>query len=258
MGPKKTFPDVRKHIDQALKIDPSIPEVHAQLGAFYMFGDWNWAAAESEIKRAIELDPNIPLQSLYGFWLAAHDRLPDALASIRRGLEFDPLAAPRKNELAMCYNWMRQYDQAIIAAKEAIELDSNFVLAFPQLGLAYTQKRMHKEAIAELHVGASLAKGMPAIRGMLGYAYVAAGQKAEAQKELDDLKDASKLRFGSALAIARIHAALGEKDEAFKWLKEACNERDSLVIWLKVDPTLDNLRGDPRFAQLLIDMGLPP
>jgi hypothetical protein len=97
------------------------------------------------------------------------------------------------------------------------------------------------------------------LRGLLGYAYVRAGQPAEAHRVLEELKErAAKGRFGGAFAITRIYAALGERKRAFEWLRKACDERDPLVIWLKVDPTLDNLRKDPEFAQLLKDMGLPP
>ena len=98
----------------------------------------------------------------------------------------------------------------------------------------------------------------PGVRGMLGYAYAVANKRNESQKVLAELKGLSQGRFGFAFPIARIHAALGEKDQAFEWLRKACEERDTQVIWLKVDPTLDSLRSDPRFAQVLQDMGLPP
>jgi hypothetical protein len=93
---------------------------------------------------------------------------------------------------------------------------------------------------------------------MLGYAYAAAEKRAQAHKVLQELKGLAPGRFAFALPIARIHAALGEKDQEFEWLRKAGDERDSAVIWLKVDPTLDGLRSDPRFAQVVKDMGLPP
>jgi hypothetical protein len=94
---------------------------------------------------------------------------------------------------------------------------------------------------------------------VLGYTHARAGQPAEARRVLEELKGlAAKGRFNCPFQIARIHAALGEKDQAFEWLHKACDERDPLVVFLKVDPTLDNLRIDPRFAQVLKDMGLPP
>ena len=153
----------------------------------------------------------------------------------------------------MCYNWMRQPDQAIAEAKRALELDPNFFLAFGELARALTQKGLYDEAIAAIKD-----QGHPRLRGLLGYVYAVAGRTGDAQKVLDELKGMPRRRFGDAFALVRIHAALGENDQAFEWLQKARDERDSLVIWLKVDPTLDNLRSDPRFNKVLEEMGLPP
>jgi tetratricopeptide (TPR) repeat protein len=155
----------------------------------------------------------------------------------------------------MCYNWMRQPDRASAEARNAIELDARLALAYTELGLAHAQKGDHDQAIAALQKGLALG-GHPRVRGVLGFVYATAGKKAEARKLLQELQ-ASPDRFGNAFALARVHAALGEKDEAFEWLRKARDARDTAVIWLKVDPTMDRLRSDPRFAQVLKDMGLP-
>jgi TolB-like protein/Tfp pilus assembly protein PilF len=257
-GPRQTLPEARKYLTQALEIDPGVPGVQAGLGTIFLFHDWDWPAAERALKESGgDLDPSLPTRAVYGFYLAAMGRPADALPVIRQAHELNPLAAAHINELAMCYNWMRQYDQAIAEARKAIELDPNFFPAYGELGRAYAEKGMHSQAIAELQKGLNQGKGHPRIRGLLGYAYAAAGQNAEARKELEELKGPNR-RYGCAFAITRIHAALGEKDQAFEWLRKACDERDSNVIWLKVDRTLDNLRSDPRFTQILKDMGLPP
>jgi serine/threonine-protein kinase len=257
-GPQETYGEAKKYLDMALKFDETLPEAHSGLGVIYLYFYRNWPAAERELKRAFELDPSVPFGNLYGFYLGAMGRLPEALATLQRGQELDPLAALRTNEVAMCYNFMGQHDRAIAEAKKALELDPNFFLAYGELGLAYTQKGMYEEAIAALHEGLKRGRRHPRTQGLLGYAYAKAEQKGEAQKVLEDLRGLPKPQFGHAFASARIHAALGEKDQAFKWLQKACDEREGLVIWLKVDPTLDNLRSDPRFAQVVKDMGLPP
>jgi tetratricopeptide (TPR) repeat protein len=158
----------------------------------------------------------------------------------------------------MCYNWMRSPDETIAAAKKALELDAKFPLAYAELATAYVQGGHCDQAIAELQKALQRGPQHPRVRGMLGYAYAVAGHKAEAQKVLGELKALAPGRFGFAFPIARIHAALGEKLQAFEWLHKSCDERDSAVIWLKVDPTMDNLRTDPRFAKMLTDMGLRP
>jgi serine/threonine protein kinase/tetratricopeptide (TPR) repeat protein len=257
VGPKMTYRDVRTYVDEALKLDPDMADAHAALAAIYLFHDWDWPAAERELNRAIELDPTVPLAWQFkGFALAAKGQLPEAMTNFRRGQELDPLSPGRRIELALCFNWMRQYDEAIVESKKTLELESNFPLAYASLGLAYVQKGMYEEAIAEIQKALSRGQMPPGVRGMLGYAYAMAGNKAEAHKVLDELKGLSPGRFGFAFSIARIHAALGEKELAFEWLRKSCDERDSQVIWLKVDPTMDNLRSDPRFAQVLKDMGL--
>lgn len=259
VGPKTTYHDVRKYVDEALKLDPNLPDAHAMLAVIYLFHDWDWSAAERELNQAIALDPTVPLTwNFLGFTQAVQDRLPNALASIRRGQELDPLSPGRRNELAMCYNWMREYDRAIAEAQKALELDPNFPLAFASIGLAYVQKGMYEEAIAEIQKALNRGQMLPGVKGMLGYAYAMAGKRAEAQKVLEELKGLSQGRFAFALPIARIHAALGEKEPAFEWLRKSCDERDSQIVWLKVDPTLDNLRSDPRYAEVLKEMGLQP
>jgi serine/threonine-protein kinase len=266
-GIRETGPEARKYIEQALKINEDQPEAHAALGALYMFLDWNWDASEREFKRAIEIDPDVLLTwNLYGFCLAARGRLTEAIAKLRHGQELDPLAAPRRFELAMCYNWMRDYDQAIVEARKALSLDPNLVRAYEQWGLALTQKsvaanlkRFDEETLAVLQKGVDFGKRQPLILGLLGYSYVAAGKVAEAHKLLQELDGLARERkYGSALALARIHAALGEKDQALEWLRKACDQRESETFFLKIDPTLDNLRSDSRFNQILKEMGLPP
>jgi serine/threonine-protein kinase len=224
-----------------------------------MFHDWDWAAAERVLNQpGGDLDPALPTRTMYGFYLAAMGRPADALAIIRESKDVDPLAAPRRNELAMGYNWMRQYGLAIAEAKKALELDPNFPLAFAELGVAYAGKGMNEECHAMLHKALDSGQMHPRVQGMLGYIYAMTGKNAQAQMVLGELKGYSQGRFGFALPIARIHAALGEKDKAFEWLRKSCDERDPFVIWIKVDPTLENLCSDPRFAQVLRDMGLPP
>jgi tetratricopeptide (TPR) repeat protein len=256
-GPQQTFPEARRYLDQALKLDADLPEAHAALGAIYLFKDWNWVEAERELRFALSRDPNTILsRNILGFCWGAQGRLDEALASIQRGQELDPRAAARWNELAICYNAMGRFDQAIAAAKKAIDLDPNFVLAYGERGRALSQRNRHEEAIRELKTGVERGKGHPRLRGLLGCAYAKAGKEPEARAELTALL--SDGRYGSALAKARIYATFDEKHEAFEWFHKACDERDSIVIWLQTDPALASLRSDPRFAEVLKEMRLPP
>jgi TolB-like protein/Flp pilus assembly protein TadD len=258
-GPRKVYPEAKKHVDMALQLDEHLADAHSTLAALYLFDDWNWDAAERELKQALALDANVPRTwNNLGFCRAAKGRLPEALADIERAQEVEPLAPLRRNDLAMCYNWLRRYDDAISEARKALELEPRFAFFHSELGLSYIEKKMYAQAIAQLQQEIDHEPGRLRASGLLGCAYAKAGRLAEAHRVLDALVRNAPTRFGSAFAIARIHAALDEKDQAFAWLQRACDERDPLVIWLKVDLTVDALRADPRFASLLRNMGLPP
>lgn len=256
LGPRETFSEARRCAERALQIDDDLQKAHTFLGAVYMFHDWNWALAEHELERGSRGDQHTSSLTLYGFCLAALGRLPEALDSLRRGQELDPLRAAHRNELAMAFNWLRQHDRALAEARRAFDLDPTFPLAYTELGIAYVLQGRPDEAIAQLERAIDLGHKHPGVRGTLGYAYAAAGRRPEALQLVEHLMAAAPGRFGFALPIARIFAALGEADQAFAWLQKACEERAPGVIWFGVDPTFDGLRPDPRFKQVLRDMNL--
>jgi Flp pilus assembly protein TadD len=133
-----------------------------------------------------------------------------------------------------------------------------FPVAHLFLGMAYTQKGRYMEAIAETQKAVDLSGKTPVMLAMLGYAYAAAGERDKASTILKDLLDPGKRKFVSSADIAIISAGLGKKNEAFKWLDRANAEGSTCTISIKLDPKLDGLRADPRFASLLHDSGLPP
>jgi Flp pilus assembly protein TadD len=135
-------------------------------------------------------------------------------------------------------------------------LDPNFVLAHLDLGMAYTEKSMYKEAIGEMKKALVISPSNGLVLSGLGFGYALASKRAEAQSALDQLKELSKQRYVPAVYTAAVYAGLGEKDNAFEWLKKGYEERS--IIRIKVDPTLDPLRSDPRFHDLLRRMNLQP
>jgi serine/threonine-protein kinase len=253
VGSLQNYAKAREYLTKALSIDSSLEFAHSGLGLIAMFRDWDWPEAERELSEGLALDSTAPAENHYGFYLAAMGRPTDALVYIRRAQEANP-SAQRRSELAMCYNWLGQYDQAIVEARKALELDPNFPVAYAELGTALVQQGKYEEAIAEMQKALDRGQNHPLVIGIRGCSYAKAGNKAEAHKVLEDLKGRSK----GAFAIARIHAALGEKDQAFEWLRKSCAERDSRVIWIKVDPTLESLHKEPEFAKVLKEMNLPP
>ena len=155
-------------------------------------------------------------------------------------------------------NWLHEHDKAITEATRALELDPNHPLAHAELAEAYVHKGVPQKAIDHLQPVLERGPAIPQIKGMLGYAYAADGNRAEAQNVLKELEALAPDHFGYAYPIAWIYTALGDKDQAFAWLRRACDAREAAVIWIKVDPKMEKLSKDPKFAEILKEMHLPP
>ena len=246
----------------ALQIDESLPEAHFDLAQVQSRLDWDWAGAERGFKRALELDPNsAEAHRWYGYHLAQMGRSEESIAHAKRAVELDPLepgrpGIGRRGALALAYYFARQFDQALRAEREALEFDSN--LGNRNLfGWVYREKGMYEEAIAEFREALKQNPRDAATLGHLGNAYARAGRVREARECLRQLKQRSDVETVETYSIAIIHAGLGEKDQAFEWLEKAYEERELGVSFLKVDPTLDPLRSDPRFQDLLRRMNFP-
>jgi tetratricopeptide (TPR) repeat protein len=141
--------------------------------------------------------------------------------------------------------------------KKTLELDPNFLSAHWGMGLGYLGQGVYVPAIAEMRKAAELSPRSTLILGLLGEAYAASGSRQEAQEVLEQLEEVSTQRYVTPYIIGRIYAALNEKDEALRWLETAYRERAAWMVYLKVDPRLDNLRSDPRFQGLLRRMNFP-
>ncbi len=159
--------------------------------------------------------------------------------------------------MGCAYYLARQYDQAIAQHLKTLELDPNFVFSSLLITQAYEQKKMYREAIAELSRARPIAQGWHFIEAELACAYALAGRRDEALKILNELKDRAARNWIDPMAIAFVYIELGDQDQAFVWLDKAREERSSWMIWLKVEPKLDPLRSDPRFTGLLQRIGLP-
>src|SRR5579862_5364640 len=255
--PKEVYPTAKAAALKALEIGDTLAEAHASLGWTKALYDGEWAGAEREFKRAIELNPSYgDARLMYGADLRKMGRVEEAIAEYRRAQELDPLSLSSSTFLGLTFYEARQYDQAIEQERKTLELDPNFTQASADLGFAYAQKSMYKEAIAEFEKGLMVSPDDTRTLSGLGYVYAVAGRKAEAQKVLNQLSDLSKERYVEAEGIAHIYTGLGEKDKAFEWLDKAIEEH--AVGDIKAWPDFDPLRSDPRFADLLRRMNLQP
>jgi DNA-binding winged helix-turn-helix (wHTH) protein/TolB-like protein/Tfp pilus assembly protein PilF len=254
IAPKEGFARVQEAATKALELDDTLAEPHNSL-AWVRFDLWDWAGAESEFKRALDLNPNYAAaHQWYAEYLTAMGRFDEAIAEIRRAEQLEPESLIINTIAAQTYYYARQYDQAIEQCLRTLELDPNFEFAYIYLGFAYIQKGMYEEAIAAFRK-AKQWDGTPRMFAMIGIAYATSGDREKARRALHELGPMSKQSYIGRYGIAEINASLGNRDEAMAWLEKEYLEHANLTF-LKVEPCFDNLGEDPRFRDLLRRMGL--
>jgi TolB-like protein/DNA-binding winged helix-turn-helix (wHTH) protein/Flp pilus assembly protein TadD len=243
---------------QAVARGGGMAESHNALGGV-MIGLYNWSQAETELKRAIELNPSYSTEHrIYAALLVTLKRHEEAWEQISQAMRTDPLSLPNNAEVIRTLYYARDYDRAIEQANKAFQLDPNYYRNHFWLARVYAQKGMQVEAIAESE---KVLAAMPdSSVGLTEYAYslAVAGRQPEARKILQRLQEKSKHEFVPAYNFAIIHVALGESDKALDYLQKAYQERDWALMVLAVEPRLDPLRSDLRFRELLGKVRLHP
>lgn len=256
--PHDTYPQAKAAAMKALKIDETLAEARTSLGFVSFIYDWDWLSAEREFRRAIELDPRYANAHHWcALYLTARECLSEALEEIRRARELDPLSLIIEETVGWILYFAGRFDEAIEHYSKALEMDPTFMPAHDGLGLALEQKGMFRRAIREFNEAITLSNGATQSLAARGHAYAVSGKRKLAKKVLDELRSASKQKYVSSYGMALVHTGLGEKVRAFAWLDRAVAERSTDLIWLKVDPRLAPLRGDPRFGALVRRVGLP-
>jgi TolB-like protein len=257
LPPDDTWRRGRKMAARAVALDDSLAEAHAALGFALLCYDRDWAGGERELQRAIELNPNYATaHQWYCFHLSAEGRFAEAVREAQAALEIDPLSPFINQALGWTYYSARDYDLSIERHQKLFEIDPQFALGHFSCGRPYAQKGMHAEAIAEFKLSVELSGGSPVMLAGLGHAYAVAGREKETRHVLARLNEMSRKRYVSSYHIALIYCGMGKLEEAFAWLEKTYAERDAWLIWLRVEPQLDPLRHDPRFADLLRRIGL--
>jgi serine/threonine protein kinase/Flp pilus assembly protein TadD len=250
-------PQARVYAERAIAIDASLAEPHATLGTINR-QLWQWAEAEKEFKRAIELNPNYATAyHWYSVTLLYLGRYDESLAMIQRAHELDPLSSI----ITATISWVqlsRNNPQASIEnLLKLIELDPNFGFAYDNLGLSYLKTGRNAEAVAPLEKAAQLTNRYGVVLGNLGYVYAATGKRTKALAVIKELEEKYARKEANGLSIAAVYTGLGDKDKAFEWLEKDFQNRDGLLPDITVSIPLESLRNDPRFKDLLKRMNLP-
>jgi TolB-like protein/Tfp pilus assembly protein PilF len=252
-SPQESFPPARTAATKAIKLDDTLAEAHTSLAHVLYLYDLDFDGSTREFRRAIELNPNYATAH---HWLGVgpltqSGRFDDAIAECKRAVELDPLSLINNADLGNTYSSARRYDEAIEQLRKTLEMDPGFYYAHWVLGLAFEAKGALDAAIEEYQKARAL-NDDPQVLALLGHAYASSGNKAEAVKILEQLKELSKQRYVSAYSLAIVYLGLGDKEEALRWLEKSYQDRAGYDIGtIKVDPFLDPLRGDPRFEALV-------
>ena len=242
---------------QALQADETLSEAHVSW-ANILVAKHDWAAADREFKKALELNPrNVKALVDYATYdLALTDRLPQAIEQTDRALILDPVSPAVYGMRGLLLICARRYDEAIQQTRKGLEMHPQVIGAQNLLGRAYVQKGMLPQAVAEFNKAEELGVRRAHWAASLAELYVKSGRRAEAEKMLATWSSRPAQEFGHAESMAMIYAGLGRKDEAFQWLDQAYREHWGRLPWIKIEPEYDSLRDDPRFSALLNKMGL--
>lgn len=240
---------------RALALDETYHEAHAIVGFAVWRGDYDWARAEAHLRRALELSPNNSgVHNTFGGFVASQGRFDEALAAIARARDLAPINPNHGLLLGFVLIYARRYEDASREFRVILEGSPSNAPALMGLGIAAALMGSHTEAIQHLQRAASIPVrdpgGPPAY---LGCVYALAGQRAEALRRIEELKRMEN----QAGSVAAIYAVLGERDQALAYLEQALENHEWWISTLKVHPFFDNLRDDPRFADLMRRAGIP-
>ncbi len=258
MSASDAAPKAKAAAMRALELDPTMAEAQTSLATVKFNYDWDWSGAAEGFERAIGLNPGYATAyQRYSLYLIAMGRVQDSFAQIQKARALDPLSLSINFSLGWRLYMARQYDAAIAQSKETLEMDSSYELPHLVLGQAYEQKGNYAEAIPELRKAADLSHGTPLMVSALAHAYARSGNRAEAEKLLAELQAKSSKQYVSPYYLALISIGLGRNEQALDLLDRAFADRSNGLVFLKVEPELDQLRSNPRFIALQKKLGFP-
>jgi TolB-like protein/Tfp pilus assembly protein PilF len=258
LSPQRSFPLAKSAAQRALSLDATLAEAHTSLAFATMLYDRDWDTAEGEFQRALSLKPDYATaHHWYAEYLAFAGRVDEALEESRKALAYDPLSPIIIVLRGWTQYYARQYADAIDSLRRALELDPEMIPAHFWLGLSYSRRSMHREAVRTLERAAELSERSPLTLSLLAQVRAAGGEVAEARMLLSELIRRAQTLYVAPYHLAASHATLGEREEAYDWLERALEHRDIWCLYLEIDPVWDELRSEDRFAEVLRRVGLP-
>jgi len=255
--PIESFPRAKEAALKATALDETLAEAHNSLAYAINRYYWDFAGAEREFKKAIELNPNYATAHFwYAEILTMQGRFDEALREMNLALELDPVSLIINSSLGTIYFFTRQFEKVVQQSNKTLEMNPNFAHSHGGLSLAYAGLNKFSEAIAEAKKAIELSGDSSFYTSALGWIYAMSEKNDEAKRILEQLKDLSNKHYVSPYWIALVYAGLGDNNKAFEFLEKAYEERYEMMIWIKVNPLFDPIRADPRFSELLKKVGL--
>jgi len=258
MPASEAAPKARAAAVRALELDPTLAEAQTSLATEKFNYEWDWSGAAQGFERAIGLNPSYATAyQRYSLYLIAMGRAQDSFAQIQKARELDPLSLSINFSLGWRLYMARQYDAAITQLKDTLEMDPSYELPHLVAGQAYEQKGNYALAIPELRKAVELSRGTPLMVSALAHAYARSGNRTEAEKLLAQLQAKSMNQYVSPYYFAIVCVGLGRTEEALDWLEKAFGDRSNGLVFLKVEPELDDLRSNSRFIALQQKLEFP-
>lgn len=258
LPPKDAFPKGKAAALSALRIDEELGEAHTPLAAALWLHDWKWEEAQTEFKRSLALSPAYPTGNHWNAeYVMTMGRNEEAIAKMKDSQNLDPLSLIINVAIGWALYNGRRYDEASAQLLRTVELDPNYPVTRWILGLVYRKTGRHDLAITEGEKGVRLSGGSPLLCAALAQSYGVANRASEARQILNDLRELAKRKYVAPHFFAGIHIGLGENDRAIEYLEKSYEERSHWLIYLHLDPGMDDLREDGRFGALLDRIGLP-
>jgi tetratricopeptide (TPR) repeat protein len=241
---------------RAIQLDPTLADAYVARGYAKMNYNWDWAGAEEDFLKAINLSlrPSLALDA-YNNWLVPQGRLVEAVAVLTNALALDPLSPALHHDLGWTYWVAGQFTQAMWHCSMALKLDTNFYQSLRIIGWCYLATGRTNEALHAFMTNVQQVPDSQPDQAALGYAYGVTGRRPEAMQVLADLKELRQKRYVSRLRPALVHLGLGQTNEALKRLEEAYEERDGWISTMVTLPPLAPLRNERRFQELLKKLG---
>ncbi len=236
--PKEAIPKAKAYAKKALEIDDTNGEAHGALGFIHTIHDWDWKAAERELKQALELSPNSAINQMYYSWLLSHlEKHEEAIAEAMRAQALDPVSSFINAFVGLTFFFPGKFDRAVEELQKVIKMNPSSYLARYHLGMVYSAQANREGAIAEYEKAVECSDGVPFIEMLLAVTLYDSGRKDEAENLFERLKERAKQEYVPPISFFLMNLVLGKLGEAKQWLNRAGEEHDSYLCWMRIIPT---------------------